>query len=122
MPTIAWADDCTAALAQAGERLRQLRAHPVIDVERELAALERFVTDFRARLRADKEKHPTQAIAQALERLTNLFQGRVGEQWQTNSRYHAATRFRVPCRRLVHLPGPRRMSVQDSQTAAVGRR
>ena len=75
-------DDCTAALEQAGERLRQLRAHPVIDVERELAALERFVTDFQARLRADKENHPTQAIAEALELLTDLFEGRVGEKWQ----------------------------------------
>ena len=74
--------DCTAALEQARERLRQLRAHPVIDVERELAALDRFVTDFQARLRADKENHPTQAIAEALDRLTDLFEGRVGEKWQ----------------------------------------
>ena len=76
------AEDCTAALKQARDRLRHLRAHPVIDVERELAALDRFVADFRDRLRVDKENHPTQAISEALERLTGLFEGRVGEKWQ----------------------------------------
>ena len=76
------ADDCTDALEQARDRLRKLRAHPVIDVERELAAFDRFVADFRARLRADKDNHPTQAIAEALDRLTDLFVGRVGEKWQ----------------------------------------
>lgn len=76
------ADDCGAALEQFRDRLRQLRAHPVIDVQRELAALGRYVTDFQARLRADKDNHPTQAISEALERLTDLFDGRVGEKWQ----------------------------------------
>ena len=74
--------DCTAALERVRERLRQLRAHPVIDVERELAALNRFVTAFQTRLHADKKNHPTQAIAEALDRLTDLFEGRVGEKWQ----------------------------------------
>ena len=76
------ADDCASALKQVRDRLRQLRAHPVIDVQRELAALDRYVTDFRARLCADKADHPTQAISEALERLTDLFEGRVGEKWQ----------------------------------------
>ena len=37
---------------------------------------------FKSGLRADKENHPTQAIAEALERLTELFEGRVGQKWQ----------------------------------------
>ena len=74
--------DCTAALNQVRERLRQLGAHPVIDVDREIAALDRFVADFEGRLKADKERHPTQAISQALDHVTELFEGRVGEPWQ----------------------------------------
>ena len=77
-------EDCTAALDQARERLRQLRAHPVIDVERELAALDRFSTDFQARIRADKQSHPTEAISDALDRLTDLFENRVGRKWQSD--------------------------------------
>lgn len=77
--------DCSAAIEQARERLRQLRAHPVIDVDRELAALGRFLTDFEARLQVDKANHPTQAIAQALERLTDLFKGRVGDKWRPDA-------------------------------------
>ncbi len=73
--------ECTDALDQARMRLRQLRAHPVIDVERELAALDRFVTDFRARLQADKASHPADAIANAVERLSDLLEGRVGAKW-----------------------------------------
>ena len=76
------AEDCTAVLEKARDRLGQLRAHPVIDIERELNALDRFVTDFRARLRTDKENHPTQAISEALDRLTELLEGRVGEKWK----------------------------------------
>ena len=74
--------ECTAALDQARDRFRQLRAHPVIDVDRELAALDRFVTDFEGRMREYRAIHPTRAISEALDRLTDLFEGRVGEKWQ----------------------------------------
>ena len=77
-------DDCTASFGQIRERLRQIRAHPVIDVDRELAALERYITDFQARLCTDKDNHPTQAISEALERLTDLFEGCVGEKWPSD--------------------------------------
>ena len=73
--------ECTAALDQARTRLRQLRAHPVIEVKRELAALDRFETDFRGRLQADKANHPVEAIADAVERLSDLLACRVGEKW-----------------------------------------
>ena len=78
------AEDCTAALNQAREHLRQLRAHPVIDVPRELAALDQFTADFRDRIRADEKNHPTQAIADAIQRLTDLLEGRVGDKWDTD--------------------------------------
>ena len=74
--------ECTDALEQARSRLRQLRAHPVISVEREVAALDMFITDFQARMQADKENHPAQAIASAVERLTDLCDGRVGAKWK----------------------------------------
>ena len=72
----------TAALEQARSRLRHLRAHPVISVDRESAALDRFINDFQARMEADKDKHPAQAIADAVDRLTDLLDGRVGAKWK----------------------------------------
>ena len=74
--------DCTDALERVRVRWHQLRAHPVIDVERELAALDRFVQDFHSRMEADRANHPAQAIGDAVERLTELLDGRVGEKWK----------------------------------------
>ena len=45
-------------------------------------ALDSFVTDFQARMQTAKENHPAQAIADAVERLTDLLDGRVGAKWQ----------------------------------------
>ena len=36
--------------------------------------------------------------------------------------YHAATRSRVPCRRLVHLPSLPSLSVETAKRQVVGRR
>lgn len=66
---------------QARDRVRQLRAHPTISVERELAALDVFQNDFEARLAEAREKHPTEALAAASDRLIELFEGRVGDPW-----------------------------------------
>jgi hypothetical protein len=71
-----------AALGQARERLRQLRAHPVISVEREVAALDIFTEDFRDRMAIARAAHPAQAIAATVDRLTELLDGRVGEKWK----------------------------------------
>lgn len=65
-------------LGQAREKLRQLRAHPSISVERELSALDMFQTDFLARMDKAKAEHPAQALAVVLERITAIFDGRVG--------------------------------------------
>jgi hypothetical protein len=71
-----------SSLSQARERLRQLRAHPVISVERELAALEMFLQDFRNRMASAQSKHPREAIAHAVDRITDLLEGRVGDKWR----------------------------------------
>lgn len=76
--------DCSAAFDQARSRLGQLRAHPVINVEREIAAIDNFISDIRARMELDKQNHPTQAIADAVDRLTDLLDGRVGAKWSSD--------------------------------------
>lgn len=70
--------DYEAILGQAREKLRQLRAHPSISVERELSALDMFLGDFRGRMELAKAQHPVAALAQALIRITAIFEGRVG--------------------------------------------
>jgi rRNA-processing protein FCF1 len=74
--------DQEAILEKARERLRQLRAHPTISVAKELAALDMFSTDFRARMVAAQATHPVQEIAEAVDRLTQLLQGRIGDKWK----------------------------------------
>lgn len=64
--------------AQAREKMRQLRAHPSISVERELSAIDMFLSDFRARMERARADHPGAALAQALVRITSVFEGRVG--------------------------------------------
>ena len=73
--------DYDAILKQVEEKLRQLRAHPVIDVDRELAAISTFQADFHARMDAAAQSHPKEAIQAAMDELTALLEGRVGEKW-----------------------------------------
>ena len=68
-----------SALGQARERLRQLRAHPVINVEKEIAALDIFIADFKDRMTEAKGHHPSEALTDAVNRLTAIFAGRVGD-------------------------------------------
>lgn len=74
--------DQEATIEKARERLRQLRAHPTISVPKELAALDMFSADFRARMAASQASHPTEDIAAAVTRLTQLLDGRIGEKWK----------------------------------------
>lgn len=74
--------DYETAVGQAKEKLRQLRAHPAIDVEREIAALDMVLEDFRKRMAIARDSHPTSDIARAVARLTELFDGRVGSRWK----------------------------------------
>jgi hypothetical protein len=74
--------DQEATIEKARERLRQLRAHPTISVAKELAALDMFSADFRARMAASQASHPTAEIAAAVARLTHLLDGRIGDKWK----------------------------------------
>ncbi|WP_205650005.1 PIN-like domain-containing protein [Agrobacterium sp. RS6] len=74
--------DQEATIEKARERLRQLRAHPTISVPKELAALDMFSADFRARMAASQASHPTEDIAAAVTRLTQVLDGRIGEKWK----------------------------------------
>lgn len=74
--------DYDAVLGQAKEKLRQLRAHPMIDVEKEAAALEAFQSDFRGRMEAASQAHPNVEIQAAVAKLTELLEGSVGDKWK----------------------------------------
>ncbi|MGY2198136.1 PIN-like domain-containing protein [Pseudomonas gingeri] len=73
--------DLEAILEKGRERLRQLRAHPTINVTRELAALDIFAEDFRGRMTSAQIEHPSEEIADAVSKLTDLLGGRVGDKW-----------------------------------------
>jgi hypothetical protein len=71
-------EEITASVNQARNKLNQYRAHPVIDIERELSALDVYLSDFEKRMAADRSKHPTDELAASFHRVTELFAGRVG--------------------------------------------
>lgn len=76
--------DQEAIIEKARDRLRQLRAHPTINVSRELSALDMFLTDFKARMQAARAAHPSGEIESVVERLTKFLEHRVGEKWPTD--------------------------------------
>ena len=73
--------DQEAIVEKARDRLRQLRAHPTIDVQKELAALDMFLSDFKGRMEAARGAHPSAEIDGVLEKLTNLLDNRIGDKW-----------------------------------------
>lgn len=73
--------DYETVVNQARDRVRQLRAHPTISVERELAAVDAFEADFIERLEEAKAKFSIEDLNQAVEKLLQLFEGRVGPAW-----------------------------------------
>lgn len=73
--------DYEVVLNQAREKLKQLRAHPMINVERELAAIGIFLEDFCGRMDAAAAQHPNAEIQAAVGQLTTLLDGRVGDKW-----------------------------------------
>jgi hypothetical protein len=66
---------------KARDRLRQLRAHPTIDVQKELAALDMFLSDFKGRMEAARRAHPSTEIDGVLEKLFKLLENRIGDKW-----------------------------------------
>lgn len=73
------ASDITGFANQAKNKLNQYRAHPVIDIERELTALDVYCADFGKRVEQAREKHPTEELTNSFGRVTALFEGRVGK-------------------------------------------
>jgi len=66
---------------KARDRLRQLRAHPTIRVQEELAAIDMFFDAFKERMSSAREGHPSAEMGGVVDRLTSLLDGRVGEKW-----------------------------------------
>lgn len=66
---------------RARDRLRQVRAHPTIDVQHELLKLDDFVEGFRTRIEGARSSHPVDDVGKVLDRLSNILEGRVGSQW-----------------------------------------
>ncbi|WP_374368599.1 PIN-like domain-containing protein [Dongia sp.] len=75
--------DQEANVDKARDRLRQLRAHPTIDVQKELAALDMFLADFKGRIEMAREAHPSAKIDSVLEKLTQILARRIGDKWPT---------------------------------------
>lgn len=71
-------NDLTKFVNQAKDGLNQYRAHPVIDIERELSALDVFQVDFQQRMAAAKARHPTEEFNASFAKVTELFTGQVG--------------------------------------------
>ncbi|MGU5816677.1 PIN domain-containing protein [Aeromonas hydrophila] len=71
--------DLTKFVNQAKDGLNQYRAHPVIDIGRELSALDVFRADFQQRIAAAKAIHPTEEFNVSFAKVTELFTGKVGE-------------------------------------------
>jgi hypothetical protein len=71
-------EEMTSSINQARNKLNQYRAHPVIDIERELAALDVYLVDFEKRMADARSKHPIEELAASFQSVTELFAGRVG--------------------------------------------
>jgi hypothetical protein len=71
-------NDLTTFVNQAKNSLNQYRAHPVIDIERELSALAVFQADFQQRMAAAKAQHRPEELDVSFAKVTELFTGKVG--------------------------------------------
>lgn len=72
------ADDMKSSINQARGKLNQYRAHPVIDIERELSTLDAYFADFEKRMATARTKHPSEELLASFDHVTELFAGRVG--------------------------------------------
>ena len=71
-------EEMKSSINQARGKLNQYRAHPVIDVDNELAALDKYLSDFEKRMASTRSKHPSEELAASFNHVTELFAGRVG--------------------------------------------
>ncbi len=72
------AEDLKSSVNQVRNKLSQYRAHPVIDIDREMAALDVYLSDFEGRIAEARSRHPAEELATSFNRVTALFDGRVG--------------------------------------------
>jgi hypothetical protein len=70
--------DLTKLVNQAKDGINQYRAHPVIDIERELSALDVFLGAFQQRIGLAKAQHSTEEFNASFSKVTELFAGKVG--------------------------------------------
>lgn len=70
--------DLTKFANQAKDAINQYRAHPVIDIERELSALDVYKDDFQQRISAAKAQHSAEEFNASFAKVTELFDGKVG--------------------------------------------
>lgn len=70
--------DLTKFVNQATDNINQYRAHPVIDIERELSALDVYQGDFQQRIAMAKAQHSTEEFNASFAKVTELFTGKVG--------------------------------------------
>jgi hypothetical protein len=71
-------EDVRTLVNQTKNKLNQYRAHPVIEIDRELAALDRYLSDFSDRMGQAKTRHPSEELATSFDKVSTLFAGRVG--------------------------------------------
>ena len=91
------AEELKSSVNQARNKINQYRAHPVIDIDRELSMLDAYFSDFEKRMVEARSKHPNEELAASFNRVTELFAGRVGakpaEDWLTNVRKEGEERY-----------------------------
>lgn len=88
---------------KARERLRQLRAHPTIDVQKEIAALDMFLSDFKGRMEAARATHPSAEIDGVLESSPSSSRTGSGTNGQQTSLLASRRRGRIGTPRRFRL-------------------
>ena len=91
------AADLGGFVTQVRTKVNQYRAHPVIDIEHELAALDVYWAEFDKRLEEARTRHPTEELTNSFGRVTSLFHERVGakptEEWLAAIRKEGEERY-----------------------------
>jgi hypothetical protein len=71
-------DELKAMVNLGKTKINQYRAHPIIDIEPELAALDSYLADFERRMENAKRIHPTEQVRASFNEVTELFAGKIG--------------------------------------------
>ena len=71
-------EELKAMVGQGKTKINQYRAHPTIDIEPELGALDSYLADFERRMSDAKRVHPAEQVHASFDEVTQLFAGKVG--------------------------------------------